>query len=48
MTQDYNTLTDDAFRADIRAFFEAEYPAHLRYILRRARWDEMQGWWGQL
>ena len=48
MTQDYNTLTDDAFRADIRAFFEAEYPAHLRYILRRARWDEMQGWWVQL
>ena len=45
MTQDYNALTDEAFRTDVRTFFETEYPPHLRYILRRARWDEMKGWW---
>ncbi len=48
MTRDYNALTDDVFRSELRTFFEAEYPADLRYILRRARWDEMKGWWAKL
>lgn len=48
MTRDYNALSDDAFRAEVRAFFEAEYPPHLRYILRRARWEEMKAWWDTL
>ena len=48
MTHDYNALTDDAFRAEVRTFFEAEYPADLRYILCRARWAEMKGWWAKL
>ena len=48
MAPDYNAMTDEAFRTDVRTFFETEYPEQLRYILRRARWDEMQGWWGQL
>ncbi len=48
MTTDYNTLSDDTFRTQLRTFFEAEYPEHLRYILRRARWDEMKDWWGKL
>ena len=45
---DYNALDDDAFRAEVRAFFEQNYPGHLRYILRRARWNEMKDWWRQL
>ena len=45
---DYNAMDDDAFRRDVRAFFEAEYPQELRYILRRARWAEMKGWWRKL
>ena len=45
---DYSATDDDAFRAEVRAFFEREYPGHLRYILRRARWEEMKGWWRQL
>ncbi len=45
---DYNAMSDDAFRRDVRAFFEAEYPQELRYILRRARWAEMKGWWKKL
>ena len=45
---DYNAMSDDAFRREARAFFEAEYPPHLRNILRRARWAEMKAWWGKL
>lgn len=45
---DYNALDDDAFRAEVRAFFEQNYPGDLRYILRRARWNEMREWWRRL
>ncbi len=45
---DYNALSDEAFRREVRAFFEREYPPHLRYILRRARWSEMKDWWRKL
>jgi len=46
--RDYNAIGDEDFRREIRAFFEAEYPAHLRYILHRARWREMKDWWRKL
>jgi len=46
--KDYNALPDEAFRAEARAFFEQHYPAHLRFILRRARRDEMKSWWQTL
>lgn len=42
---DYNTLSDDAFRCDVRAFFTAHYPEHLRYQLRRARISEIRPWY---
>ena len=45
---DWNAMTDEAFRREARAFFEAEYPPRLRHILQRARWSEMQGWWRKL
>jgi alkylation response protein AidB-like acyl-CoA dehydrogenase len=45
---DYNAMSDDSFRREARAFFEAGYPPHLRNILRRARWAEMKEWWGRL
>lgn len=45
---DYNVLSDDAFRREVRVFFEHNYPEHLRYILRRARWHEMKDWWRTL
>jgi len=45
---DYNALSDEAFRAEVRAFFERHYPENLRYILRRARWQEMKDWWRML
>jgi alkylation response protein AidB-like acyl-CoA dehydrogenase len=45
---DYNAITDAEFRQEVRAFFERNYPEALRYILRRARWDEMKAWWRTL
>jgi alkylation response protein AidB-like acyl-CoA dehydrogenase len=45
---DWNTMSDEAFRREMRGFIEAEYPRELRYILRRARWQEMKEWWGKL
>ena len=45
---DWNAMSDDAFRAEVRAFFEQNYPEELRYILRRARWAEMKDWWRRL
>jgi hypothetical protein len=46
--RDYNAMSDEDFRREVRAFLEAEYPPHLRYILHRARWREMKGWWRKL
>jgi alkylation response protein AidB-like acyl-CoA dehydrogenase len=45
---DYNAMSDEAFRREVRSFVEEHYPKHLRFILRRARWEEMKGWWRTL
>ena len=45
---DYNAMSDDAFRREVRAFFEQHYPENLRYLLRRVRWEEIKGWWRTL
>jgi alkylation response protein AidB-like acyl-CoA dehydrogenase len=42
--QDWNALTDAAFRALVRAEFENHYPAELRYPPRRLRWQENKSW----
>ena len=42
---DYNALTDEAFRMEVRSFFERNYPADLRFLSRRAHWDEIRGWY---
>jgi len=43
--QDWNVLSDDAFRSLVRTEFEASYPAHLRYPPRRLRWSENGDWY---
>jgi alkylation response protein AidB-like acyl-CoA dehydrogenase len=45
---DYNAMSDEAFRAEARSFFEQRYPEHLRYITRRVRWAEIRDWWRTL
>jgi len=46
--RDYNAMSDEDFRREVRAFFEREYPPQLRYILHRARWRETKDWWRKL
>jgi alkylation response protein AidB-like acyl-CoA dehydrogenase len=46
--KDYNALSDDAFRAEVRAFVEARYPEALRFLPRRVRMSEIRGWWNTL
>lgn len=42
---DFNALTDEAFRAELRAFFETSYPRQLRFLPRRLRWSECREWY---
>lgn len=41
---DYNAMTDDEFRAEVRRFVESEYPTHLRNPPNRLHWDEGEEW----
>lgn len=43
--RDWNALTDEEFRAIVRAEFEANYPTELRYAPRRLRWHETKDWY---
>ncbi len=43
--QDWNALSDEAFRAIVRAEVEAHHPAELRYPPRRLRWAENKSWY---
>lgn len=47
-TVDFNAMSDEAFRAEAREFFENEYPKHLRFMPRRLTWDESKEWWIKL
>ncbi|GAB3673738.1 acyl-CoA dehydrogenase family protein [Salinisphaera aquimarina] len=42
---DWNELSDADFRAQIRAYLEAEYPQHLRHPSHRMRWHEVREWY---
>ena len=37
-TTDWNSMTDDAFRMELRTWFAKEYPENLRFLPRRMRW----------
>ena len=45
---DYNALSDDAFRAQVRAFVTSRYPEELRFLPRRVRMSEIRDWWRTL
>lgn len=42
---DWNLLSDDDFRQQVRCFFRAHYPEHLRYPKTRLRWAEIKDWY---
>jgi hypothetical protein len=46
--RDYNQISDDDFRAEVRSFFENNYPSHLRFLPRRVRWTEIKDWYLRL
>jgi alkylation response protein AidB-like acyl-CoA dehydrogenase len=45
---DLNALADEAFRAEVREFFDTAYPDALRHRSRRFRWSEIRDWTGVL
>ena len=46
--RDWNAMDDEAFRAEIRACFEAHHPTHLRYAPHRLRWSENGEWFRRM
>ena len=38
---DFNALSDEAFRAEVREFLATHYPQDMRYALRRSRLAEI-------
>ena len=46
--KDWNALSDDAFRSEVRAFLRQHYPPELRYPARRPGLDQVRGWWRTL
>ncbi|MEQ8366267.1 MAG: acyl-CoA dehydrogenase family protein [Roseicyclus sp.] len=45
---DFNAMSDDDFRAMVRAFVETHYPDIPRYAQRRLRWPEVRPWYAVL
>jgi alkylation response protein AidB-like acyl-CoA dehydrogenase len=45
---DWNALSDEQFRAEVREFFAAHYPRKLRFLPRRLRWAECREWYEAL
>lgn len=45
---DFNSLSDDEFRAKVREFLAAHYPQDMRYALRRSRLAETREWYQTL
>jgi alkylation response protein AidB-like acyl-CoA dehydrogenase len=45
---DLNALSDEAFRAEVRRFVEAEYPPELRHPPHRLHWEQGRPWFDKL
>lgn len=46
--RDWNALSDEAFRAQAREYFEREFPAEYKFLARRMRWAECRDWYQKL
>lgn len=42
---DWNSIDNEEFRTQVRAFFEKNYPANLRYPQTRLRWHQIRDWY---
>ncbi|WP_151448040.1 acyl-CoA dehydrogenase family protein [Lacisediminimonas profundi] len=45
---DWDVLSDEDFRQNVRAFFEENYPPNLRHVQRRLQWSENGSWYQRL
>jgi len=45
---DLDTLSDDAFRMQVRAWLQANCPEHVRFPAGRMHWHECRDWWDRL
>jgi len=45
---DWNELSDEDFRHQVRTFFEDEYPQELRFLPHRPFWAEFESWHNKL
>lgn len=45
---DWNAMSDDAFRAEIRSWVETNYPEQYRYLPRRITFQECESWYHKL
>jgi alkylation response protein AidB-like acyl-CoA dehydrogenase len=45
---DLNAMPDESFRLHLRAWIEANYPAHIRNPEKRLHWDENKVWYFKL
>jgi alkylation response protein AidB-like acyl-CoA dehydrogenase len=43
--QDWDSVSEAAFRATVRDFLQKNYPAHLRHPTRRLHWEEIKDWY---
>lgn len=43
-SDNWNSLSDEAFRLAVRAWFVANYPEHLRHLSYQVRWSEISDW----
>ena len=41
----WNAMSDEGFRAVLRAWYSEAYPSELRYSSRRLRWHEIKDWY---
>lgn len=44
----WDSIAEEDFRGIVRGWFEAEYPADMRYPSRRPRWTEIKPWYLKL
>jgi 3-oxochol-4-en-24-oyl-CoA dehydrogenase len=43
--EDFNLMSDEAFRTLVRIDFEGHYPKSLRYVPNRLRWSQLREWY---
>jgi alkylation response protein AidB-like acyl-CoA dehydrogenase len=45
---DWNALSDEAFRREVRAFYAEHFPDHLRNVIGYYTWAQQRDWYRKL